>query len=189
MDALTALFTRKSAAALTEPAPDEGELREMFRAAVRAPDHGAIRPWRFIVFRGESRADLGAILKDCARKSDPAATEAALEKAALKPFRAPLVIAVIATVCDHPKVPAIEQVISAGAAAQNIMLAAHAMGFAGIWRTGAPCYDESVRGALGVAGEDQIVGFLYLGSARTVPPLPDCDPDAFVEYWETAGRS
>ncbi len=188
MDALNALKTRKSTALLTEPAPGEEDLQQMFTAAVRAPDHGCIRPWRFIVFRGKMRHELGEILAEAHLKKNSDSTEEALEKVKSKTLRAPLVVAVIAKVNEQSKIPAIEQVISAGAAAQNIMIAAHALGFAGIWRTGAPSFDEHVRSRLGASGEDHIVGFLYLGSAKSAPPLPDVPlADHVVEWTSVSG--
>ncbi|MFT6558550.1 nitroreductase [Sneathiella sp.] len=186
MNAIDALLTRKSAAKLVEPAPDDAALQTLFQAAVRAPDHGCIRPWRFIYFKDEMRHELGQIFVEALKKSNPEATPAAIEKEAKKPLRAPLVIAVIAKVQEHPKVPAVEQIISAGAAAQNIMIAAHAMGYAGIWRSGSPCFDEHVRSRLGAVGDDMIVGFLYLGTAKTVPPMPDLSLTDYVSEWKSA---
>ncbi|MEH6402175.1 MAG: nitroreductase [Sneathiella sp.] len=184
MDALEALTTRKSTAQLIDPAPDGPELEKIFSAAIRVPDHACLRPWKFIVFKDEARAELGQIFCGALKINDPDASEAAFEKELKKPYRAPLVIAVIAKVQPHPKVPAIEQILSAGAAAQNIMISAHALGFAGIWRTGAPCYDGFVRERLGATGEDQIVGFLYLGTAKSTPPMPDVSPNDHVMEWK-----
>ncbi|MBL4908157.1 MAG: nitroreductase [Sneathiella sp.] len=184
MDALEALTTRKSAAMLVDPAPGDQELEQIFTAAVRAPDHGCIRPWRFIVFRGKMRKELGQILGDALKKKDPEASDEAYEKELNKPFRAPLVIAVIAKVSEETKIPPIEQIISAGAAAQNIMIAAHALGFAGIWRTGPPSFDEYVRSRLGAVGKDHIVGFIYLGTAKTVPAMPEVPLSDHVMEWK-----
>ncbi len=186
MDAIDALLTRKSAAMLVEPAPEKQELDQIFSAAVRAPDHGCLRPWQFILFKGDMRKELGSILADALKLKNPDASQAALDKEAERPFRAPLVMAVIAKVNKDAKIPAIEQVISAGAAAQNIMIAVHALGYAGIWRTGAPSFDGNVRARLGVTGDDHIVGFLYIGTAKTVPPMPDVDISDHVLEWKAA---
>lgn len=183
MDALDALITRKSAAMLIEPAPDKSELDKIFTAAVRAPDHGCIRPWQFIVFRDESRHDLGLILSEALKNKDPDAPQVAVDKEKSKPFRAPLVLAVIAKVSEDTKIPALEQIISAAAAAQNIMIAVHALGYAGIWRTGPPSVDEHVRNKLGVTGKDHIVGFLYIGTAKTVPSMPDVKISDHILEW------
>ncbi|MBL4740408.1 MAG: nitroreductase family protein [Sneathiella sp.] len=186
MDALEALTTRKSTAQLIDPAPEGQDLEKIFSAAIRVPDHGCLRPWQFVIFKDEARAELGQIFCGALELNDPNASEAAFEKELKKPYRAPLVIVVIAKVQDHPKVPIVEQVLSAGAAAQNIMISAHALGFAGIWRTGAPCYDDFVRERLGATGEDQIVGFLYLGTAKSFPPMPDVSIADYVMEWKAA---
>jgi nitroreductase len=174
MQAIDALTTRRSASALTEPAPDEGALELIFASAVRAPDHGRLRPWRFVVVRGEGRARFGELLADCLRRTQPAASPQALERERDKAFRAPLVI-VVAAHCNPAvvKVPPIEQTLSAGAAASNIMLASFALGFNAMWKTGGAAYDESVKRALGLDPADAIVGFLYLGTeaARAATPL------------------
>jgi len=184
MDAIDALLTRKSVAKLTDPGPDKTQLDVILKAAMRAPDHACLRPWRFVVFQGTMRAELGNIFCESLLKNDPDMPESACEAARKKAQRAPLIIAVIAKVTDHPKVPAIEQKLSAGAAAQNIMLAVHALGFAGIWRTGPFCFDEQVRNRLGAVSEDEIVGFLYIGTAITVPPIPQFDSSEYVRIWK-----
>ncbi|MAL80505.1 MAG: nitroreductase [Sneathiella sp.] len=183
MDAIEALITRKSSARLTEPAPNAEEVKIIMQAAGRAPDHGRLRPWRFLVVEGEARQKLGGIFRDALQKRDPEASDAALEKESQKPLRAPMMIIVIARVTDSPKVPPIEQYLSAGAAAENIMLAIHALGYAGIWRTGAPCFDAHVKAALGARDEDMIVGFLYIGTAERPPILPLEAATECVEIW------
>jgi nitroreductase len=184
VEALEALTTRASPAALTDPAPDEEALDRMLRAAMRAPDHGRLRPWRFIIVAGEARMALGNMLADALRRRHPNAVDAALAKERTKPLRAPLIVVVAATPREHRSVPAIEQVISAGAAAQNILVAAHALGYGGFWRTGAPAYDVSVKRALGLRADDAIVGFLYLGTPdATASPSPVVDIDAHVARW------
>ncbi|WP_373085157.1 nitroreductase [Sneathiella sp.] len=184
MDAIEALTTRKSVAMLTEPGPSGDELAILMQAAVRAPDHCHLRPWRFLVIKGEAREALGDIFMEAQRRREPEATEAALMKTRSKPLRAPLIIVVVAKIeIDNPKVPPIEQILSAGAAAQNIMNAAHAMGYGGIWRSGKPCFDEYVRTSLGAGANDQIVGFLYLGTAARAPILPKEEISSFMEVW------
>ncbi len=185
MEAIDVLLNRKSVPRLQEPGPDGAQLETMFKAALRAPDHAALRPWSFIVFEGEERAELGDIFADALAKREPGSSDVALEKARSKALRAPTVIAVIAKITEHPKVPAIEQKLSAGAAAQNILLAAHALGLAGIWRTGAPCFDPFVRKKLGAEGEDEIVAFLYIGTSNGTPPLPEVDVSDYVTSWNS----
>jgi len=164
MQAIDALLTRRSARALTEPAPDAGALELIFAAAARAPDHGRLRPWRFILVRGPARARFGALLAEQLRRTHPQIGEESLERERLKAFRAPLII-VVAAHCDPAvKIPVIEQTLSAAAAAHAMMLAAFALGFNAMWKTGAAAYDATVKEALGLAPADAIVGFLYFGT-------------------------
>jgi nitroreductase len=172
MQAIEALLTRRSARALTAPAPDAAALDLIFESAARAPDHGRLRPWRFIVIEGEGLARFGDLLAEQLRRSHPATSEESLQRERQKAFRAPLIVVVAALISPHAKVPAIEQIITAGAAAQNMMLAARALGFNGMWRTGAPAYDDTVKAALGLAATDSIVGFLYLGTDSSPPGAP-----------------
>jgi nitroreductase len=184
LDAIEALTTRVSPAGLVPPAPDASALDRMFRAAVRAPDHGRLRPWRFIVVDGAARETLGDVLTDALRVRDPNVADAALAKERAKPLRAPLVVVVAAKIRDHRGVPPVEQIVAAGAAAQNILVAAHALGYGGFWRTGAAAYDEQVKRALGLAVEDAIVGFIYLGTPSVASsPLPPADPAPYVTHW------
>ena len=187
MEALEAVITRCSVAPafLTEPAPDAAALERILAAGASAPDHGRLRPWRFIVIRGAARARLGEVFAEALRRRDPAAAEAALEQERGRPLRAPLVIAVAATVDpQHAKIPAIEQILSAGAAVQNMLLAAHAQGYGGKWLTGANAYDEHVKAALGLAPDDRLVAFLYLGSIDGRPPtVPHADAREHAVEW------
>jgi nitroreductase len=164
MQAIDALLTRRSARALGAPAPDAAALDLIFAAAARAPDHGRLRPWRFIVIEGEGRMRFGELLADHLRRSHPGASDEALQREAHKALRAPLIVVVAACIVPHVKVPPVEQLITAGAAAQNMMLAARALGFNAMWKTGGPAYDETVKSAFGLAAADSIVGFLYIGT-------------------------
>ena len=185
MDAIEALTTRASPAALVAPAPDAATLQRILGAAMRAPDHGRLRPWRFIVVEGAARDAFGAVLADALLRREPAAGEATLAKERAKPLRAPLIVVVAAVLREHRGVPAIEQIVAAGAAAENILVAAHALGFGAFWRTGAPAYDETVKRALGLKPDDAIVGFLYLGTpAAAPPPMPPADVAPHLTHWE-----
>ena len=187
MDALEALTTRRSALQLAEPAPDDAALKQLLCAAARAPDHGRLRPLHIIVMRGGARARFGDLLAEALARREPTAPPAKVEAERKKPLRAPLLLVVGARIRESAKIPAIEQVISAGAAAANIMVAAHAMGFGAMWRTGPPAYDDFIKAALGLAPSDHIVGMLYLGSPQLMPPLPEAiDSAAFSVEW-TAG--
>lgn len=164
MDALEAIDTRSSVAALAEPGPTDAQWLALLRAAWRAPDHARLRPWRFLIIRGEARRRFGELLAGALLASEPGASPEALSRERQKPLRAPAILVVAATPKPHPKVPEIEQILAAGAATQNILLAAHALGLGAIWRTGAPAYDATVVAGLGLPEESRIVGFIYMGA-------------------------
>jgi nitroreductase len=185
MNALDSLLARRSVSPrlVHAPGPDEAELRTILAAGTRAADHGRMRPWRFIVVRGEARARLGEVFASCRRLRDPAASEAEIDKERGKPLRAPVMIAVAAHVVpDHPSVRTVDQVYAAAAAAQNILLAAFALGFGAMWLTGSNAHDDNVKRALGLAATDEIVGFLYIGSTRELPPPTSVDDLHFVDW-------
>ncbi|MEE4143666.1 MAG: nitroreductase family protein [Halieaceae bacterium] len=175
---------RNSSPRLVEPAPTGAEMDEIIRAALRVPDHAWLRPWRFITIAGERRHDLGLVLERCLRQRNPLAEEPALQKARAAPLRAPLLVVVVARLVEHPKVPALEQRLSAGCAAYAILLAAEACGYAGIWRTGDAAFDRAVMSALGLEASEEIIGLVYLGTregaGKTPPALAPAD---FVSSW------
>jgi nitroreductase len=169
MQAIEALLERRSAKALTAPAPDEGALELIFASAAAAPDHGRLRPWRFIVIQGTGLERFGDLLADHLHRSYPSSAPETLQRERQKAFRAPMIVVVAAICTAGGKIPVIEQVLAAGAAAQNVMLAALALGFNSMWKTGAPAYDEQVKAALGLEAKDAIVGFMYLGTDAVQP--------------------
>ncbi|SDH70556.1 Nitroreductase [Vibrio xiamenensis] len=181
MDALDLLLNRRSVGKLCAPAPEGKVLENIIRAGLRAPDHGGLTPWRFVISQGKGLDKLGKILSDAAiaENSDPAV----VDKMRHAPFRAPMVITVIAKVTPHPKVPALEQYLSAGCAAQAMQMAALAQGFQGFWRSGNLMFHPLVHQAFGLSGEDEIVGFLYLGMPEIEPmKVPQRHLSDFVEY-------
>ena len=188
MDTLEALTTRSSAIKIGEPAPPDDVLATALQAGARAPDHGMLRPWKFFVVRGQARGRLGDAFARALETRQPGTSAEALERAKQKVFRAPVNIIVAATVQpDHPKIPEIEQIISAGAAAQNIVLSLHAQGFGCRWRTGEAAYDPTVKAALGLEAHDHIVAFLYVGTALSVTPAhTHADHRRFTEVWSDA---
>ncbi len=184
MDALTALTTRASAATLIDPAPDAAALERLLAAAIAAPDHGRLRPWRFIAVRGDARKALGDVLAAALKAREPETPDAVIEKERVKPQRAPLILVVAAKLVPQHKIPPVEQLLAAGAAAQNLLVAAHAMGYGSAWKTGAPAYDARVKRALGLDEQDQIVGFLYLGSLpAALSPAARPTPATFLTEW------
>ncbi len=141
----------------------------MLRAASRVPDHKKLAPWRFVLFQGEARAEFGKVLAEVCREeeSDPGAFR--LENEAKRFLRAPLVIAVISRVVANAAAPEWEQVLSAGAACQNLILAATALGFGAQWITEWCAYSKGVRQALNLAEGERVAGFVYIGTAKEKP--------------------
>jgi len=183
VDAITLLHNRVSCPVLKEPAPTQEQLEVIFKAALRAPDHGMIRPWRFLIISGEHRARLGELFLKAALSENPELAPEQQEKIRKKPMRAPLIIVVVAANQQHPKVPILEQEISAGCAAQNILHAAYALGFGAMWRTGKMAYHPVVKAGLEVSAEESIVGFIYLGSAPKMRRAPQHEIEKFVSVW------
>ena len=172
--------------ALSEPAPNNAQLHEILKCAMSAPDHAQMQPWRFIVIEGDARAKLGKVFAAAAQQRDPEVSLKKLQLIAEKPLRSPMIITVIAKITqDHPKTPVVEQLLSAGVAAQQISLGANALGFGAVWLTGANTYDSTVKTALGVDAGDEIVGFIYIGTpTMSKPSRPRPDPAHFVSHWQ-----
>lgn len=152
ISSLALLDTRRSVPAkqLGEPAPDEAELMRMLASAVRVPDHGKLTPWRFLAIRGDARRVLGDRLAARGLERDPDAGDAAVEKDRMRFSHAPLVIAVIAQLGPHPKIPEQERLLSAGCVCFALLQAAQALGFGAQWLTGWPAYDAEVKRWLGL---------------------------------------
>lgn len=185
MDAMQALIDRKSTPPrlMGDVGPSDADIQDILKAAMTAPDHGAVRPWRFVVIQGEDRARLGAVFAEALKARDPEASEEAVAKETARPLRAPVLIAILARVVhDRPNVPPVEQIVATACAAQNMLLAAEAKGFGGMLLTGKNAHDPHVRAFFGLADGDELISFLYLG--RADGPLPSKerpDPAAFVE--------
>jgi len=179
---MTALMTRTSTPKFAEASLAQGDIDRILAAAQRAPDHGRLRPWRFVVIEGEARQAFGQLLAISLRRREPEASEAKLEAERNKALRAPLIIAVAAEVQEHPRIPQIEQILAVGAAVENMLLAAHALGFGANWKTGPAAYDPTFKEALGLASTAQLVGFVYLGKIATPGRLQDLEA-ANVTLW------
>lgn len=180
-DALDLLKTRRSAKPneLAGPPPTDTEIETLLTIASRVPDHGKLAPWRFIVFAGDARERAGEIIATAfaAKYADATPEQIADERTRLT--RAPLVIAVVSRAAPHVKIPEWEQVLSAGAAAMNLVLAAYALGFAATWITEWYAYDRRALDALGLAPHEKIAGFIHIGRInerpedRPRPPLAE----------------
>ncbi|WP_312934524.1 nitroreductase [Pseudomonas sp.] len=183
MEALDALLNRVSVARLTDPAPDAAQREALFQAALRAPDHGQLRPWRFLTVEGQGREALGELFAQAMQAKGEQSPEK-LDKARGMPLRAPLLIVVIATLHDHPKVPAYEQRLAAGCAAHGILLAAHAQGIGAVWRTGDLAYDAHVQQGLGLTANEEVIGYMYVGTPAKEPrDAPVLQTQDFVQAW------
>ncbi len=166
---LAAVRARRSIGRLVEPAPDDDELRSILEAAACAPDHGELRPFRFTVVRGKALDSFGLVLEGAyrARCADAGVevVPAKADKERTKLHRAPLVVLVSAVRAGATTIPWAEQLAACAAASQNALLAATALGYGSMWRTGDPCYDRRVKAALGLGDDDALVAFIYLGTA------------------------
>lgn len=187
MQALEAILTRVTVppVKMAEPAPDDAALSRMLEAAAAAPDHGKLCPWRFLVIRGAGRESLGELFVRGLLAERPETSAAEVEKQRRAPLRAPLIVIGIARIDPrHPKIPAWEQQASAACAVHNLLLAAHALGFAGKWATGGNAASAIVREGLGLAADESIVGLLYLGTAVEPQPVPSRPtPAAIARVW------
>lgn len=165
------LLTRRSVSAnsLGEPGPNPSELRQILMAAARVPDHKKLVPWRFVLFQGGARAEFGKILAEICREEEEDPGAFRLENEAKRFLRAPLVIAVISRVTDNKGAPKWEQVLSVGAACQNLIIAATALGFGAQWITEWCAYSPGVGQALGLADNERVAGFVYIGTAKEKP--------------------
>jgi nitroreductase len=162
---LDLLLSRRSGSAktMTGPGPKPDELRQILAAGARVPDHGKLAPWRFILFEGDARARFGDLLVDVLRETEPDAGEVRIDMERGRFLRAPLVVAVVSRVVESLKAPEWEQVLSSGAACQNMLIAAHAMGYVGNWITEWYAFDRRVLDRLGLAANERVAGYLYFG--------------------------
>ena len=183
MSPLETLLSRKSHNKLIEPAPSKEQVEIMMKAALRAPDHALLKPWRYQIFTGEALNELGELFAEISLANNPNLTSEQLNKIKLKPLRAPMVIVSIINVVEHKKVPEVEQVLSAGASAQNLIMAAHFMNIGAIWRTGDLAFSRSLMDELGLASNESITGFIYLGKEEgNKKPVPVINSSEFVEW-------
>lgn len=163
------LQTRRSvkAAMLTEPGPDAAQLDTILTCAARVPDHKKLAPWRFIVFQGEARAAFGEVLARTLQAEDkdpPSSVRLDTERGRL--LRAPTVVCVVSRIVPPPSVPELEQILSAGAATFNLCLAPNAMGFGTCWITEWYSFSPGIRTALGLAENERVAGFVYIGTTK-----------------------
>ena len=171
MDALQTIQTRHSVGKVRPDAVSREVIEKLLNAAVQAPNHYQVRPWRFVVLTGSGRNKLGEVMAQSMKAKFPQLTDEALNKERAKPLRSPVLIAVGVDKPTESKVLEIENICATAAACENILLAAHALGLAAQWRTGDAARDPVVKKFLGFAEDQHIISFLYIG-------YPDVVPDA-----------
>ncbi|MFC0819837.1 nitroreductase family protein [Moraxella marmotae] len=186
-DILDIIHQRRSIGKLCLPMPNDDELQAVLSAAMVAPDHKQLKPWRFWVLTDGALVEFGQVLltaaKDEAAAKGETLDDAAMNKVLNMPLRAPMIIVVATCLKQHEKVPAFEQLLSAGAAAQNILLALESIGYRSVWRTGPLCNSPAVKAHFGVDQADTICGLIYTGSSSVqMPPREAVDLADFVEY-------
>ncbi len=184
-DIIALLQARRSTPAnmLQEPGPEDDQLRQLLTIASRVPDHGKLAPWRFVVIRGETRGRIGEAIEAAFAADNPEADEEKLAQQRGLLSRAPLVVAVVSRARPHPKIPEWEQVLSAGAACQNLVLAANAMGFGANWITEWIAFDRRILDLLGLAPDERIAGYVHIGTAdKAMPDRPRPPLEEIVTY-------
>jgi nitroreductase len=175
------LLNRASEPKLEAPVPDDQTLSRAFACAARTPDHALLRPWRYLVIQDEGLKALGELFAStCPNNSD----DRQIAKLRRAPLRAPMVIVGIASPRPHPKVPEVEQVLSAGVGVSFLGLALQEAGYGVMWRTGSPAYHPAVHRGLGLAEGESVVAFLYVGTVVSEKPaVPRPDVSDFVRNW------
>jgi len=180
MEMIDLLRTRRSVLArnMIEPGPDRAALETILEIAARVPDHGKLVPWRFIVLEGSARRAFGEVVAQQFARNTPAAGARAIGAERDRFARAPLVVAVVSRADADARIPEWEQILSAGAVCQNMLVAAAALGFAGQWLTAWYAYDREVLNKLGLSEDERIAGYIFLGTAANQPderPRPALD--------------
>src|SRR3569623_1638486 len=183
-DAIDFLKTRRSVKPreMTGPGPSPAELETILTIGARVPDHGKLAPWRFIVFEGDARQRAGEVIAKVFARKNPGAPAADVEIERKRLTDAPLVIGIVSFTRPHPKVPAFEQELSAGASAMNIVTAATALGYGACWLTGWFSFDRDVLDGLGLKPDEKLAGYIHVGTPtkpnedRPRPVLSDIVP-------------
>ncbi len=180
-DAIELLKTRRSVKPreMAGPGPSPSELETILTIGARVPDHGKLAPWRFIVFEGEARMRAGEVIARVFARKNPGAPAAEIEVERKRLTDAPLVIGIVSFTKPHPKVPAWEQELSAGASAMNIVTAATALGYGACWLTGWFAFDRDVLEGLGLKPDEKLAGLVHIG--RPTKPSEDRPRPALSE--------
>lgn len=181
------IHQRQSIGQLIEPAPNAEQLDIAIQAALTAPDHHRLKPTRFILIGTEQRQAFGQLLSEVMADLTQVAGEAdqaQIERVKQHPFRAPMLLIAVTQLQQHPKVPEFEQILSTGAAVQNLLLSLHAQGFATMWRTGAVVESAVLKHGLGLSEHDLISGIVYIGTAaKVIAARAGIDSAAYLRHW------
>jgi nitroreductase len=169
---------------LCGPGPSRDDIDSMVDAALRAPDHGGLLPWRVVEFPRTKRALLADLYEDEKRRRDPLATAEDLARSREHATSPPALLAFIVRAAPNALVPLAEQWLGAGAALGSLLLAAHAMGFGAIVLSGERCQDKTLRAALGLRSHESLAGFISIGSIACAPrPARGRDRDLVLSIW------
>ena len=168
-EAIDLLLSRRSgsAKAMTGPGPSPDELATILKAAARVPDHGKLFPWRFIIFEGEARVRMGKLMVEALCETEKVTEERAVTEAA-RFLRAPVVVAVVSRTREAIPIPEWEQILSAGAVCQTLLIATHALGYVANWLTEWCAYNAIVKEKLGLKPGERIAGFIYIGKSAAL---------------------
>ncbi|WP_417449297.1 nitroreductase [Kordiimonas sp.] len=173
------LMNRRSVKArdMVGPGPGEGEIKKILDAALRVPDHGKLSPWRYLVLEGSERDKLGDLIARALVEENESSPKVA-EKMKGYATQGPVLVVAISSTNAESSIPVWEQELSAGAACQNMIIAATALGYASCWLTGWASYSPTVKGGLGLAPHENIAGFIFFGNQADEPserPRPEFD--------------
>ena len=175
---------RQSVGLLVEPAPTAQQLELAFAAALTAPDHHRLKPTRFVVIETNQRIAFGELVANSMQQDFPEIDPVQIERIKNHPMRAPLLVLALTHIVEHPKVPEFEQILSSGAAVQNLLLSLESQGFATMWRTGAIVESVSLKKALGLQAHVLISGIIYVGTAaKALAPRAELTLSNYVSYW------
>lgn len=183
---LQTLLTRRSVSPrrLQEPGPGPSELEAMVLAALRAPDHGELHPWRVIEFRSETRKALAECFAQEKLRRNPQASALDLERAREHALRVPMLLGFVVSVREQGQVPMREQWLCAGAALGNLLNAAHQLGYGAMVLSGERCFDPILARELGVADGESLVGFVSIGTIKNAPPhAPESPAQTVLTAW------
>jgi nitroreductase len=184
MELLHGLLNRVSIHRLEAPGPTEGQLEMILQAALRAPDHGNLKPWRSVMVAGEGLTKLGQLLHQAQLERHPESDAQTLERCLNMPYRAPSIMVLIASPTEHPKVPTEEQVQATAAAGHAMLLAAYAQDIGAVWRTGWVVSHPMVRQAFNLEEREEIIAMIYMGTPSVEPrPAAIISSHEFIKHW------